>query len=154
MPERSVTHATFVVERVYPATPARVFAAGPMRGQRRAGSGRRKKGSTNTPSTSVSAAANGARAATPNGGRPIPMRRITSTSCRANGSSPPMRCTSMARAFSVSLGTVELKPEGKGTRLKYTEQGAFLDGFDQPELREKGTADLLDALGRDIDRSP
>ena len=27
MTERSVTHATFVVERVYPAKPARVFAA-------------------------------------------------------------------------------------------------------------------------------
>jgi hypothetical protein len=49
---------------------------------------------------------------------------------------------------------VELKPEGNGTRLKYTEQGAFLDGFDRPELREKGTADLLDTLGRDIERNP
>ena len=56
--------------------------------------------------------------------------------------------------ISVSLGSVEIKPDGSGTRLTYTEQGAFLDGFDKPEMREKGTADLLDALGRDIQRNP
>ena len=34
--------------------------------------------------------------------------------------------------ISVSLATVELKPAGKGTRLIFTEQGAFLDGYDDP----------------------
>lgn len=33
------------------------------------------------------------------------------------------------------------------TLLTYTEQGAFLDGFDDPTLRERGTRELLDALG-------
>ena len=56
--------------------------------------------------------------------------------------------------ISVSLGTVDIKPEGNGTRLTYTEQGAFLDGFDKPEIREKGTTELLDALGRDIQSNP
>ena len=32
--------------------------------------------------------------------------------------------------ISVSLATIELAPEGKGTRLTFTEQGAFLDGYD------------------------
>ncbi len=32
--------------------------------------------------------------------------------------------------ISVSLATVELEPEGADTRLTFTEQGAFLDGFD------------------------
>ncbi len=49
--------------------------------------------------------------------------------------------------ISVSLGTVDIKAEGSGTRLKYTEQGAFLDGLDKPEQREHGTGELLDALG-------
>jgi hypothetical protein len=54
--------------------------------------------------------------------------------------------------ISVSLGTVELKPEGEGTRLTYTEQGAFLDGLDTPEQRQQGTGGLLDALGAELAR--
>lgn len=47
--------------------------------------------------------------------------------------------------ISVSLATTQFTPDG-GTRLVYTEQGAFLDGHDQPAHRELGTKDLLDAL--------
>jgi uncharacterized protein YndB with AHSA1/START domain len=50
--------------------------------------------------------------------------------------------------ISVSLGTVELAPAGSGTRLTYTEQAAMLDGLDTVEQRERGTIELLDALGR------
>src|SRR5262249_40467321 len=35
------------------------------------------------------------------------------------------------RKISVSLATLELRPEGKGTRLVITKQGAFLDGYDE-----------------------
>jgi len=49
--------------------------------------------------------------------------------------------------ISVSLSTVEFKPgTDGGTRLVLTEQGAFLDGFDDPAGREKGTQGLLDNL--------
>lgn len=48
---------------------------------------------------------------------------------------------------SVSLATIELIAEGKGTRLILTEQGAFFDGHDKPGTREHGTGELLDALG-------
>jgi uncharacterized protein YndB with AHSA1/START domain len=51
------------------------------------------------------------------------------------------------RKISVSLATVELKPAGKGTRLVVTEQGAFLDGYDDAGSREHGTGKLLDQLG-------
>jgi len=33
------------------------------------------------------------------------------------------------------------------TTLTFTEQGVFLDGADTPAVREKGTGELLDALG-------
>jgi hypothetical protein len=56
------------------------------------------------------------------------------------------------KRISVSLGTVELKPEGDGTRLTFTEQGAFLDGLDSPSLREEGTGSLLDALEKELAR--
>jgi uncharacterized protein YndB with AHSA1/START domain len=49
--------------------------------------------------------------------------------------------------ISVSLATLELRPEGARTRLTLTEQGVFLDGYDDAGSREKGTGVLLDRLG-------
>jgi uncharacterized protein YndB with AHSA1/START domain len=50
--------------------------------------------------------------------------------------------------ISVSVATVEFRPEGSGTRLVLTEQGAFLDGHDTPAQREHGTRELLENLGK------
>ena len=51
--------------------------------------------------------------------------------------------------ISVSLATIEFKPEGQGgTHLVFTEQGAYLDGWDKPGDREHGTRELLDNLER------
>lgn len=50
--------------------------------------------------------------------------------------------------ISVSNTTVELIAVEGGTRLIYTEQGAFFDGHDTPEVREHGTALMLDGLGK------
>lgn len=53
--------------------------------------------------------------------------------------------------ISVSITTVELiKVEG-GTKLIFTEQGAFFDGHDTPEVREHGTNVMLDALGKVVE---
>jgi len=54
------------------------------------------------------------------------------------------------RKISVSLATFELKPAGSGTRVVMTEQGAFLDGYDDAGSREQGSGFLLDALGRSL----
>ena len=40
--------------------------------------------------------------------------------------------------ISASLGTVEFEGIGAGTRLIYTEQGAFFDGGDGPSSRKQG----------------
>jgi hypothetical protein len=37
-----------------------------------------------------------------------------------------------------------------GTRLILTEQGAFLDGREEPAWREQGTAAQLDALAKEL----
>jgi uncharacterized protein YndB with AHSA1/START domain len=55
--------------------------------------------------------------------------------------------------ISVSLATVEFKQEGKGTRMIYTEQGAFLDGYDDAGQREQGTRGILDQLGEALRRA-
>lgn len=54
------------------------------------------------------------------------------------------------KKLSVSLATMELRAEGAKTHLKLTEQGAFLDGYDDAGSRERGTAFLLDALGEAV----
>jgi uncharacterized protein YndB with AHSA1/START domain len=56
---------------------------------------------------------------------------------------------------SVSLATIELWPEGKGARMKLTEQGAYLVVYDPQGddngSRERGTRELLDNLARHVD---
>ena len=47
---------------------------------------------------------------------------------------------------SVSLTTVEVRPDGDGTRLVFTEHGAFFDDLEDPAEREHGTGLLLDGL--------
>jgi uncharacterized protein YndB with AHSA1/START domain len=54
------------------------------------------------------------------------------------------------RKISVSLATLELRPAGTDTRLVMTEQGAFLDGYDDAGSREHGSNFLLDALGKSL----
>jgi uncharacterized protein YndB with AHSA1/START domain len=48
--------------------------------------------------------------------------------------------------FSVSLATVELRPEGAGTRMVFTEHAAFFDGADGIKMREAGWRELLGKL--------
>lgn len=52
--------------------------------------------------------------------------------------------------ISVSLATVEFRPDGAGTRLVFTEQMACLEGLEDPAGREKGTRALLDRLGVEL----
>ncbi len=48
--------------------------------------------------------------------------------------------------ISVSLATIELTPDGAKTKLKITEQGVYLDGYDDAGKREHGTNFLMDRL--------
>jgi uncharacterized protein YndB with AHSA1/START domain len=54
------------------------------------------------------------------------------------------------RRISVSLATIEFAAAGSGTRLKVTEQGVFLDDYDDCGNREHGTTWLLDKLGASL----
>jgi uncharacterized protein YndB with AHSA1/START domain len=51
--------------------------------------------------------------------------------------------------ISVSVATIEFAPDGDGTALAVTEQGAYLDGVDGPDvasLRQEGVTEMLDNL--------
>jgi uncharacterized protein YndB with AHSA1/START domain len=54
------------------------------------------------------------------------------------------------KKISVSLATIALQAEGGKTTVSVTEQGAFLDGYDDAGSREQGTGHLLDALGASL----
>jgi uncharacterized protein YndB with AHSA1/START domain len=51
------------------------------------------------------------------------------------------------RKISVSLATFEFKAAASGTRFVMTEQGAFLDGYDDNGSRERGSIAIVDKLG-------
>lgn len=57
--------------------------------------------------------------------------------------------------MSVSLATIEFAPAGTGTKMTLTEQGAFLEPFDQEgddaSGREHGTNWLIDKLASYLD---
>lgn len=153
MSNRSVTHGTFVIKRTYDAAPARVFAAwasaeakslwfaadeegwktGKLEldfrvGGRESLSSRAKDGQHHIYNATYQDI--------------VPGERIIF--------SYDMHLDKTR--ISVSLATIEFKPEGKGTGLVFTEQGAFLDGYDDAGQRERGTEGLLDNLGKVLER--
>jgi uncharacterized protein YndB with AHSA1/START domain len=54
--------------------------------------------------------------------------------------------------ISVSVATIEFRPDGAGTHLVLTEHGAFLDGLDTVDQRRAGTEFVIDQLGAWLDK--
>jgi uncharacterized protein YndB with AHSA1/START domain len=146
MSERSVTHATFVIERTYPASPARVFAAWSSREAKARWF--RGPDEWGAPEHELDFRVDGRERVSggPKGGP------VHTFEARYHDIVPDARIVSSYemhlgdKRISVSLATVELEPAGAGTRLIYTEQGAFLDGYDDAGSREHGTIGLIDKL--------
>lgn len=143
MTERFVKHATFVVERTYPASPDRVYQAWadpeakaqwfskPELFEFRAGGREYSRGGPpEGPIFTFDACYQ----------EIVPEQRIVYS----------YTLDSDDIRISVSITTVELIPTDGGTKLIFTEQGAFLDGHDTPEIREHGTNLMLDALGKTL----
>jgi uncharacterized protein YndB with AHSA1/START domain len=142
----STSHGTFVIERVFAFKPAQVFAAwaDPVAKARwfvgpepwkalerecdfRVGGGERVKGGWPGGMTTTFSA--GYHNIVPN------ERLVYVYDMRVNET-----------LISISLATIEFRAEKDGTRLVLTEQGAFLDGYDDAGAREKGTGMLLEQL--------
>jgi len=154
MSDRSVIHDTFAIERTYPASPSRVFAAfaskeakdtwgdtsgldeaepatGPVEFDFRIG-GRERFGN-------VYQGVNYTYDALYYDIVPDE-RLVYSYEMYADGS-----------RISVSVATIEFAEADDGTTLTWTEQGAYLDGIDgkdAPRLRHGGTSEMLDGLAK------
>jgi len=55
--------------------------------------------------------------------------------------------------ISVSVATIQFAAENGGTKVSWTEQGVYLDGLDEPELRQGGTSWMLDNLGEVLSKN-
>jgi len=57
------------------------------------------------------------------------------------------------KKISVSLASIEFSATAKGTRMRMTEYGLYLDGLDTMEQRKGGTISLINALAAYLDKA-
>ena len=152
MTDRSVIHDTFSLERTYPATPSRVFAAF---------ASAQAKGAWHA--VSEHELADGAAGEQQFDFRPGGRERF---GIKTRGATyrydalyydivPDQRIVYSYEMYaddvriSVSVATLEFTKSGAGTTLTWTEQGVYLDGIDgaqAPLMRIGGTNEHLDSL--------
>ena len=146
MTKRTATHATFVIERDYPHPPAKVFAAfaDPQKKARWFGGPDEWEKSNHKLDFRVGGQESVSGG--PPGGTVHAYnaeiwdiveneRIVTSYQMHLDD-----------RRISVSLATYEFKANGASTTFVLTEQGVFLDGYDDAGQREEGTRELLSQL--------
>lgn len=144
MTTRSAEHGSFTVTRTYPVAPDQVFAAWSTQEAKARWFG--APGSTTYKLDFRVGGAESNRGGPPGG--PVYTYEATYRDIVRDERivyDYVMECDDAL--ISVSVTTVEFVADASGTTLSFTEQGVFLDGGDTPAIREKGTGELLDALG-------
>ena len=156
MEQPKVIHSTFVVERAFPKPPETVFAAfsDPAKARRWYGEGDGHKVEEFTSDFRVGGLQTLRyllKEGTPVAGMTInnqarfqeiqPNQRIvTATTMDLSG-----------KRILASQTTIELLPNGSGTDLILTHQGAFLEGGLTPEMLEAGWKTLMEKLASELD---
>ncbi|WP_421996709.1 SRPBCC family protein [Reyranella sp.] len=146
MSKRSARHATFTIERRFAVPPARVFAAYADKKLKVRWFGGPDEWEKSNLKLDFRVGGRESMSGGPQGGPVhsynalyqdiVPDERIVMT----------YEMHLDDTRISVSLGTTEFRPQGKGTRLVYTEQAVFLDDFEDGGGREEGTRALFDNL--------
>ena len=152
MTEHTAVHETFVIERIYNHSPATVFAAFANPAAKKTWFGGPPEWES---AVSMEFRVGGRETSRggPKGGT------VHSFDSRYMDIVPDERIVFAYdmhlddKHISVSLTTVEFKRHdgGKATRLLFTEQGVYLDGYDNAGQRVEGTEGLLNQLGAALD---
>jgi uncharacterized protein YndB with AHSA1/START domain len=153
MPERTVTHGSFTLERTFDVAPTRVFKAFSDPQIKQRWFGNTDDWENGPHALDFRVGGEETASGRPPGGGPmstykaiyqdiVPDERIVIT----------YDMWLDQTLISVSLATFEFKSQGSGTHLVMTEQDAFLDGYDDKGGREEGSRLILDALEREIKR--
>jgi uncharacterized protein YndB with AHSA1/START domain len=151
----TVVHDTFTLERRYPSAPAKVYRYFSETTYRKRWFGATADWSQRSHSLDFRVGGREREQGAPPGGPLItydshildllPGERIINSYVLA----------AAGERFSVSLCTVELRPDGTGTLLRLTEHGAYFDGNPEaPRLRVHGIGKQLDLLGRVLQENP
>jgi uncharacterized protein YndB with AHSA1/START domain len=157
MPEPTVIHSTFVIERAYPATPERAFAAfaDPVKKRRWFAEGEnhavdefemdfrvggiervRSHFGESSPFPGTALSSDGVFHDI------VPNHRIIISSAMTFGD----------HRMSVSLVTIEFQATETGVNLVFTHQGVFFENSDGPERREAGWRKIAERLALELAR--
>jgi uncharacterized protein YndB with AHSA1/START domain len=154
MIDQPIAHATFAIERTYPATPARVYAAfaDPALKQRWFMGGRPGADTEFEMEFRVGGRER-SRSVIEDG--PVKGARLTNETTYLDLQEHRRIVLAYTMALdderiSASLVTIELEPVEAGTRLLFTDQGAYFPGADGPSMREDGWRHLLERLAQSV----
>lgn len=152
--ETSIIHSTFTVERNYPQSPDRVFAAfaQPARKRRWYAEGDHeiqefemefKVGGTERLSYRFKE------------GHPIAGSQIANESIYHDIAADKhivmaSKMSLNGKPILVMLATLEFVPSGTGTDLVLTHQGSYIDWADGPKMLEMGWKHLVERLGKEL----
>ncbi|MGQ0531671.1 MAG: SRPBCC family protein [Caulobacteraceae bacterium] len=146
MTKRSTTHATFVIEREYKATPAKVFDAFANPQSKAKWFGGPEDWEKSNHKLDFRVGGKESVSGGPPGG---PVHTYNAEYWEIVENEHIVSSYEMLmdkQRISVSLATMEFKPNGSRTTFVLSEQGIFLDGYDDAGERERGSRILLDQL--------